>query len=203
MKHHQIAVGLALCAGCFSAGAQSVVFTSGPVNGTLIGYTINQGWAVADSFTLAAPATIGSASFGAWIDTGDTLTSVDWAIASSAFGPALASGTALNPASTFVTTSSSGDNYTIDSDSFSIQPVSLGAGTYYFELQNAQTAENNAAYWDENDSADSTGVQSYDDSNPGDHPGESFTLFAPAPEPGALALAGVGSLIMLAVRRKK
>jgi hypothetical protein len=211
MKFGQIAIGLALCTGwlapgCFTAGAQSVVFTSGPINGTLNSYSINQGFAVADSFTLAAPATLGSAAFGAWLDVGGTLTSVDWAIASSPFGSPLASGTALNPMSTFVTVNNTGDNFDIYSETFSLPHVSLGAGNYYFELQNAQLAEaGGPVFWDGNNSANSTGVQDSQGSFLANRPGESFTLFAPVavPEPTTLALACLGPLVMLALRRKK
>jgi PEP-CTERM motif len=201
MKHLPIVAGLVLSAGCFTAGAQSVVVSTGPIFGNALNFSINQGFALADPFFLGQPATIGSASFTASLNSGDALASVDWAIASTPFGSPLASGTALNPAGVFLMTSNTGG--AVDSETFSIPNVSLGSGFYYFELQNAQTVESAPAYWDANLSTNGAAVQYQNGSFHGNTPEESFTLFAPAPEPATLALACLGPVLMLALRRKK
>jgi len=196
--------GLALCLFCSSAGtrAQSTVFTTGPINGTLTGWAINGNFGVADSFTLSQPATIGNVTFGSWLATGDTLTSVNWAIASSPFGSTLASGTALNPTSTFITTAISG-HFSVYSETFSISSVSLSPGTYYFEMQNAQTPGGQDGFWDENNGPNSTAALYENGSFYESIGAESFTLSTPVPEPGVLALACLGPVLMLLVRRKK
>jgi hypothetical protein len=131
---------------------------------------------------------------------------VDWAITSTPFGTVLASGTALDPASTFVNSTKTGVSYTIYSEKFSLPSLSLGAGTYWFELQNAQTAESGPAFWDQNTSmlnTNTVAVQYENGSFASNLPGESFTLFAPAPEPATLALACLGPVVLLALRRRK
>jgi hypothetical protein len=199
MKRWQIAMGLALCVACFCAEAQSpVVFTTGPINGNG-GVSIEDGYAVADSFTLAAPVTIGSASFGEILAPDDSLKSVNWVISSTAFGPALASGTALDPTGVYV---SSGGPSIIDSESISISDVSLEAGTYYFELNDAQTALGVNNYWCVNGSDNSIAEQQRSGLSPVSVAAESFTLYS-VPEPGTVTLACLGPIVMLAIRRKR
>ena len=60
------------------AMAQSVVYENGPINGEGLGWTINFGFLVGDSFTVANPSsTITGISFGAWLIPGDVLTSAE------------------------------------------------------------------------------------------------------------------------------
>jgi hypothetical protein len=198
MKCAQITIGLALCVSCICAEAQSpIVFTTGPINGNE-GRSIEDGYAVADSFALAAPATIDSASFGEILSPDDSLKSVNWVIASTPFGPALASGIALDPFSVNVTSSGP---LTIDSESFSIPGVSLEAGTYYFELNDAQTAQGGNNYWCVNGSDNSIAEQERSGLSPISVAAESFTLYG-VPEPATVTLACLGSIAILTFRRR-
>ena len=86
-----------------------------------------------------------------WLFSGDTLISVDWSISSDPYGVGgtiYASGT-WTGVSSYLLTNSQG----YDIHSFVIQGVHVrnSAGlSYWFTLQNAVTANSNAAYWDVN-----------------------------------------------------
>src|SRR5580704_7007256 len=80
---------LALCLtlAAVPAMAQTDIYDNGPVNGQDLGWTINFGFTVSDSFNVGAGgATVTGASFWAWLIPGDTLTSVEFQIGSAAFG---------------------------------------------------------------------------------------------------------------------
>src|SRR5271166_6912603 len=72
---------LCLALAAIPASAQ-VLYDNGPINGTTNAWTINFGYATGDSFTLLNNSTVGGFNFGTWEFPGDTLTSVDWSIAS-------------------------------------------------------------------------------------------------------------------------
>ena len=61
----------------------SDIYDNGPINGNTDAWTINFGFIVSDSFTIANDQTlITGMSFGAWLFSGDTLTSVEVSITS-------------------------------------------------------------------------------------------------------------------------
>ena len=60
--------------------AAQVVYSNGPINGTIQGWTINFGFAVSDTFSLSSSQTLTSVSFGADAAPGDVIEDVDWAI---------------------------------------------------------------------------------------------------------------------------
>jgi len=104
---------------------------------------------IADSFTLTAASNLSQISFGNWIAAGDTLSSVDWAITTGAFsGSTLASGTATTFSTTLENASPSLDGWTVCSDLFSIPALSLSAGTYYLQLDNAVESADYSTFWD-------------------------------------------------------
>ena len=49
------------------ASAGPVVFDNYPVNGTIDAWTINYGFWVSDSFTLASTSTVTGVNFGVWL----------------------------------------------------------------------------------------------------------------------------------------
>ena len=115
------------------AGSTSAVLTQSiitPVNQTVTGFT-----------------------FSVWLYSGDTLTSVDWLITDSAFGGNTeASGTATG--STLSTTFAGTNIYGYDVYTVTVSldsSVTLAAGTYWLQLQNAVTAWNSYAFWGESD----------------------------------------------------
>jgi len=63
-----------------------VIYENGPVNGTTDAWTINFGYVVSDSLTLAGQSTVTGFDFGSWEYPGDTLLSVDWSITSAPNG---------------------------------------------------------------------------------------------------------------------
>jgi hypothetical protein len=110
-------------------------------------WPINLSGALANSFTLLSAATI--TAFNASLDlqvTGDTLQTVQWLITRSPFGGAtLASGTATVGQTNYY--SPCGGCYERVTAQFSLPNVSLGAGTYWLQLQNAVTLNQHQVFW--------------------------------------------------------
>jgi hypothetical protein len=139
-------LGLALFSWSPQASA-GVLYDNGPLNGTNDAFTLDFGFALADSFTLSQSSTVTGVNFGVWSLPGDTMTSIDWGITSTAnIFPD--QGTALV---TNGSTSLNGFGYNIGVDSFSIPSTTLAAGTYWLVLQNAVVSNGDPIYWDQND----------------------------------------------------
>jgi hypothetical protein len=166
-----------------------------PDNGTINAWTINFGFEVEDSFTLATTATVTGVSFGGWTNAGDVITSVDWGIAA-ATGSFADNGTDAVTIGPYIGQSYGYDIYTY---SFSIAPTSLAAGTYYLTLQNAVATNADPAFWDENDGP-STALEN----TVGWIGSESFSVNSAAvPEPStwAMILLGFAGLGFVGHRR--
>jgi hypothetical protein len=188
MKKLLTACALSIAIVAAVPAAAQIAYTNGPVNGQVNGWNINFGLGTTDSFTLAQTTTITGFDFGGWTFAGDIATAVDYGFSSSAdfaiTGTAALSAGDLIPGAGF-------DYYDVRTYSASIAPITLAAGTYWFSLQNAVTAQGNAAYWDENDGPSSAALSGY-----GARASESFTLYAngavPEPASWALMLGGFG-----------
>jgi len=128
------------------ASADTLYSNSGPYSYGNSAWTINGGQGIADSFTISQNGTVTGVDFVAWVVGGDTLTNVDWAISTSPFSGDIASGTGA--AVSDVYSNSVYGYYSVDTDSFSVPSLSLAAGTYWLDLQNAVTADSGVAYWD-------------------------------------------------------
>jgi len=184
------------------ASADVDLYSNGPINGTFAAWIISGGLYVSDSFVLSSAATVTGADFGAWTFPGDTVTSVQWSIGTIPYGNAYG-GTAAT-SDTFV--SSLLGAYTVDSDSFSIGNISLGAGTYYLTLANAVTAQNGLTYWDINNGpslaffSDGGGYFSLSDSEAFGIQGTNGTV---TPEPGYWALLSVAIVGLIWVKRRR
>jgi hypothetical protein len=111
-------------------------------------FGINFGVSVSDSFTLLSSATVTGVNFVAWLNEGDTMSGVDWLVTTSAFGGTMeGSGTATVTGTDLgLLPGSMGDD--VYQDSFVIPGLSLTAGTYYLQLQNAVTTFGAGAWWD-------------------------------------------------------
>ena len=213
------------------AWAQSWSYDNGPINGTTDAWTINYGYIVADSF-VAGGTGVTSFSFGVWEFSGDTMTSVQWAITSfqlgvppNALGNSITygSGTAsgANLTDTFIST----NQYGYDMDEITVSglnvPTTSGT-TYWLNLQNAAVPSGDPVFWDENSGAgcQGAGCPSQAVQNAvGTIPSEAFTVsgncngFADrsgcttgpgeTPEPNSILLFSSGILGLVGVFRRK
>ena len=189
------------------APAMADTYTNGPINGTSDGWTINFGFTVSDSFTLASNDTaVTSFHFNYWDASTDVLTTADLQLGTTSFGGTNNPGVAFT--STFLGTNQYGYNlYQADATGLSIPWVS-GAG--YATLGNACTTSgcsvSTPIYWDEN-SGSSTAYEN----TIGSIPSESFTISGTAgtvpppgtPEPSSIMLFGSGILGLAGVLRRK
>jgi hypothetical protein len=194
---------LLVLAGPASAG---IVFDNYPINGTINAWTINFGYWVSDSFTIAAPTVVTGANFGTWNLLGDDISAVDWAIGTAAFGSGSGSGTAT-VSDTLLGANLYGLN--IYSNSIAFAGILLDPGIYYLTLQNAVVASGDPVFWDENDGGAVTAAYSH---WAGDPPAtttpigaESFQILGDVgtPEPGSLVLFGSGMLLLAGALRRK
>jgi hypothetical protein len=204
LRHSAVAIAAAGLLASPSWAAAAVLYDNGALNGTLGAFTIGGDGGtdgVSNSFMLKAASTITGADFGVWTYPGDTVSTVDWGITTTAnsFDGFLYGGTAT-VVSGATTLNPSG--WPIGVDSISTGPVKLAAGVvYYLVLQNAVVANGDPVYWDESDgpSAASSSVlgnlQGYN--RPNTTGSESFQILGPSggnqvPEPAAWSLILVG-----------
>ena len=212
---------------CSSAayGIPAVLYDNGPFNGTIDAWTINSGFQVADSFPLSGSSTLTGVNFTAWLFSGDTANTVDWAIVgdpTNQAGTTFFSGTGAVLTPTFLT--NNGFGYGVYNENFSLGSLSLGAGTYWLVLQNAVSSQNQPVYWDENDGASqawqsSTGFLTVANGNCGTPAAPTTSAFPPSgncsetfqilgtntavPEPGTLALGVCGLFVVALTRRRR
>jgi hypothetical protein len=155
-----------------------IIYENGPINGTNSSWTINSGFVVSDTFTVAnSSLPINTFSFGVWLLSGDTLESAEISISSSEFG-----GTVFFDQTVSFTQSGCSDNqfgFNICTATGVFPGVTLNAGTYWINVQNAAVDTGDPAYWDENSGVNcqSGGCpSSASEENVGTIPSESFTL---------------------------
>lgn len=192
------------------AAAQNIVYENGPINGQELGWTINFGFILGDSFTISGgDTTITGFSFGAWLLPGDVLTSVQASINSEpAFGGAgyFDETLSFTPSNCF--TNQFG--YNICTETTTFNGPTLGNGTYWLTLDNAMVPSGDPVYWDNNGGAGchSLGCPSQEWHNwEGTLPSEAFTIDGTVngstPEPGNLLLFASGVLGLGGVLRRK
>ncbi len=126
---------LALCLIAVPAMAQTV-YSNGPINGTLDAWTINFGFVVSDTFATNG-GLVNGLSFGVWADPGDVLLHVEVQITSAEDGGTLFSDQVVN----ITQSGCSGNQYAFNvcTETGSLSPVNLAAGTYWINLDNAVT----------------------------------------------------------------
>jgi len=190
-------------------------YDNGPINGNTDAWTINFGYIVSNTFHVCchgnAPGgnDITGISFGVWLFPGDIVTSVDVSITSDEFGGTTFFSGTVALTQTNISTNEFG--YQIAEETGNFGPVSLADGSYWLNLQNAQTANGDPIYWDEN-----SGPSSASESAIGTIPSEAFTLYGsasttttststtgPTPEPSSIMLFGSGVLGLAAALRRK
>jgi hypothetical protein len=218
VKREILAFWLLILVGALAAvpaSADTVLYSDGTSTYAENAYSMQSTFAITDSFTLSQTSTITAADFGIWLGSGESLTSVEWAITTAAFGGTTeASGTANPTAGSLITTYSVPSDpptiYDIYTETFSIPTLTLGPGTYYFQLGDAvSTTTPRITYpvaWDES-GGPSTAYQ-YQDPGTVSVGGETFDILgtedvAATPEPGSFLLLGSGLLAMAGLVRRK
>jgi hypothetical protein len=178
----------------------ATLYSDGPVNGTIAGYTIGGPYAVSNSFNIGGSSVITGFDAGIWAAEGDVPVQVDWAIGTTFFASDIASGTAILSSTLFCLSCgplNMSDIYTSTATGLN---VPVAGGTYYFSLFHAIDSTSAVFLWDENDGPSQaeqlqTGF--------GTHPigSESFNIYGNAvtstPEPGTVMMLGTGLLGML------
>ncbi len=211
---------LSLClvlAGVPAIAQQQTVYSNGPINGTTDAWTINFGFVVSDTFTVASGGTtVNGLSFGAWVEPGDMLENADVAITSSEFGGTTYFDQAVNFTQSSCSANQYGYNVCTEAGNFATA-VNLAAGTYWVNLSNAVVNTGDPIYWDEN-----SGPSSASENSVGTIPSEAFTVLGgnqtcggngpdcmpppSVPEPSSIlslgsGVLGLASLLRLKMRR--
>jgi hypothetical protein len=187
------------------------LYENGPISGTQDAWTINFGFVVSDTVTISGgTSTITGMAFGAWLEPGDTLTSVEVSFTSEEFGGTTYFDQVVNMSASNCFTNNYGFNVCQETGSFS--GFSLPNGTYWMNLGNASTPNGDPVYWDQNGGigCHSEGCPSQPSENTiGTIPAESFSVFGTVnstgttPEPGSLLLLGSGALAVVGWLRSK
>ncbi len=197
------------------AATQEDVYDNGPSDGQDYGWVINFGFATSDSFVYnnpdscgwgAAQCPINGVTFVAWLFPGDTLQSAEVSITSSEFGGI----SYFDQTVSFTESGCYGNNmdFNVCTESGAFPGVYLDSGTYWLNLQNAQTTIGDPVYWDQN-----SGPSLASSSSLGTIPSESFTILGATtssclgcyttPEPIGLEWLTVGLLGLLLTGSRK
>jgi hypothetical protein len=157
---HSIASLALLIALCLVLAAPAIagttLYDNGPIKPNALGYTINSGYQVADSFTLSQASTVTGFTAGLEVSPGDLPKSVSYCISATPLGCDRARGTVTSDNGTLTNVCFSCGEDLYESTG-SIVPVNLPAGTYYVTLKDGVTKQGNELYWTENDGTGCTG----------------------------------------------
>jgi hypothetical protein len=153
-------------------------------------------------------------SFWAWLEPGDTATSVEVAIGTTGYFSNNIFDQSINLTQSNCFTNNFG--FDVCQESGQILFTNLNPGNYFLTLENAVTQEGNPLYWDENSGVGcmSPGCpSSAQESTLGTIPSEAFTLSyietttttssGTTPEPGSIMLFGSGILGLAGILRRK
>ncbi len=180
-----------------TVAAADDIYDNGAINGSTDAWTINFGYIVSDSFTLSAGTSATGLSFGAWLFPGDTLTSAEVSITSEEFGGT----TYFDGIVNFYQNGdciTNGFGYNVCTETGTINGVTLQAGTYWLNLQNASVPNGDPVYWDEN-----SGPSLASENSLGTLPSEAFTLFgSERPRPPVMA-AGADPILAALLSRAR
>jgi hypothetical protein len=173
----------------------SVLYTNGPISGTIGGSSINEGYEVSDAFELSYPSMLtGVSNVGLWVVGGDTPETLSYIISTAPDGGGTVedAGVDITLSTNFFETVGGFDIY---SASFSTGTPTLSPGTYYLELFNATSNNAGPVYWDIN------AGPSWAGSNGAQITSESFGIDGVAPEPTSVVLSGLGLMALAGMAR--
>ncbi|HZL69400.1 MAG TPA: PEP-CTERM sorting domain-containing protein [Candidatus Limnocylindrales bacterium] len=207
---------LCLMLAAISATAGNL-YDNGPPNGTVNAWTINFGFAVSDSFTVAPNSEISDLHFVYWdASTTDLLTTVDMQLGTVPFGGGTPQ-TLTGVTNTFL--GSNGSGYNLYEATYVFAGIGW-SGPGFVTLANACTTSGcsiNPIYWDENGGVGCGGTHppgggancpstAYENEL-GSIPSEAFTLTGQGggttPEPSSLMLFGSGIVGLAGVLRRR
>jgi hypothetical protein len=201
---------LALCLTLAAVPAVAqTVYSNGPINGNVDGWTINFGFVVSDTFNVGVNnTTITGFDFGAHVFPGDILTSAELSITSGENGGTNYFDQIVNFTQSNCVPNNFGFNVCLESSTFN--GPTLNGGTYWVNLQNAMEPSGDPAYWDEN-----SGPSSASESTVGSIPSEAFTVLGTSStttststktsvtEPSSIVLLGSGMLGLAGLLRRR
>ena len=199
---------LCLALAVVPASAQ-ILYNNGPAGPDIDAWTINFGYIVSDTFTLASNSTVGGFDFAAWEVPGDEILTVQWSITSQENGGTMYGGGTANVAQKFISQNAYGyDEYEVSATGLN---VPLSGNTYWLNLQNATVPSGDPVYWDENSGmgCNSPGCPSHaSESAVGTIPSESFDITGTGgtgttPEPSSVVLLASGLIGLGGVMRRK
>jgi PEP-CTERM motif len=182
--------------------AADTLYNNGAWNGDNDAWTINFGFSVSDSFSVANNSLIQDLHLVYWdASTTDVLTTVDMAIGSTSFSGSPQ--TLAGVTNTFLGTNSYG--YSVFQADYTFTAIPW-TGSGFITLSNACTVSgcsvSNPIYWDEN-----SGPSTAYENTLGSIPSEAFTLTGvhngTTPEPGSLVLFASGLLGLAGTLRRK
>jgi hypothetical protein len=186
-----------------------ILYSNGPINGTVEGWPIDMfsGSSVSDSFFLpyldCPPRTLQYLHIGVWMLPEDLLMSVQVDIGTYPFGRNIFSEPVGSTGSTDWGPNPQG--FDIQQVDFALPNIHVPPGTYWLTLSNALSF-GGLVYWDENNGVNcpSSGCPSSAyQNNLSPIPSESFTLTGVIPEPSTILLFGSGILGLTGILRRK
>ena len=207
----RIASLLVLCLALAAVPALAqTVYSNGPINGNVDAWTINFGFIVSDTFNVVNNGTtLTGMSFGAFLDPGDIVTSVELSITSGENSGTTYFDQTVNVTQTDCRSNQYGFNVCQENTTFN--GPTLNSGTFWVNLQNAQVPSGDPVYWDEN-----SGPSQASENTIGSIPSESFTIFGTSsssttssttttsvPEASSIMLLGSGVLGLAGLLRRK